>query len=190
MHEANALIDDGLIRPVLWKTMAFDQVAEAHQLMHENKHAGKISILVGATEEGQGKTADGPGRDHRGGRRLMAGGFVHIPWYATALRGDKLEAVLLDIGRRAALRRDRWQVHRSRDDRYKLLQIVAFDSKEDFERWWAGREMVDMRVITSGWWQVPVLYVWHDLCGAGEIGDGNGNGVPEPAPEPSADVVA
>ena len=36
-------------------------VAEAHQLMHENKHLGKIAILVGATAEGQGKTADGPG---------------------------------------------------------------------------------------------------------------------------------
>ena len=59
--KANKLIDDGLIRPVLWRTMGFDQVAEAHQLMHENKHAGKISILVGATEPGQGRTADGPG---------------------------------------------------------------------------------------------------------------------------------
>ncbi len=59
--KANELIDHGQIRPVLWKTMAFDQVAEAHQLMHENKHSGKIAILVGATETGQGKTADGPG---------------------------------------------------------------------------------------------------------------------------------
>jgi len=59
--KANQLIDDGLIRPVLWQTMNFDQVAEAHQLMHENKHLGKIAILVGATEEGQGATAEGPG---------------------------------------------------------------------------------------------------------------------------------
>ena len=29
--------------------------------MLENKHLGKISILVGADEEGQGKTADGAG---------------------------------------------------------------------------------------------------------------------------------
>ncbi|HVP01849.1 MAG TPA: crotonyl-CoA carboxylase/reductase [Solirubrobacteraceae bacterium] len=62
--KANKLIDDGLIRPVLWRTMGFDQVAEAHQLMHENKHAGKISVLVGATEEGQGRTAEGPGAIH------------------------------------------------------------------------------------------------------------------------------
>jgi crotonyl-CoA carboxylase/reductase len=29
--------------------------------MLENKHLGKISILVGAEREGEGKTADGPG---------------------------------------------------------------------------------------------------------------------------------
>ena len=59
-NRANALIEEGLVRPVLWRTMTFDQVAEAHQLMHENKHFGKIAILVGATEEGQGRTAPSP----------------------------------------------------------------------------------------------------------------------------------
>jgi crotonyl-CoA carboxylase/reductase len=58
---ANALIEESKIRPVLWKTMPFEDVANAHQLMHENKHLGKIAILVGATDEGQGRTADGPG---------------------------------------------------------------------------------------------------------------------------------
>jgi crotonyl-CoA carboxylase/reductase len=58
---ANELIEQGLIRPVLWRTMGFEQVAEAHQLMRENKHLGKISILVGAEKEGEGKTAEGPG---------------------------------------------------------------------------------------------------------------------------------
>jgi crotonyl-CoA carboxylase/reductase len=58
---ANELIEQGHIRPVLWRTMGFEQVAEAHQLMRENKHLGKISILVGAAEEGQGKTEEGPG---------------------------------------------------------------------------------------------------------------------------------
>ncbi|MBJ7473312.1 MAG: crotonyl-CoA carboxylase/reductase [Solirubrobacteraceae bacterium] len=58
---ANDLIVEGKIQPVLWKTLGFDQVAEAHQLMYENKHSGKISVLVGATEPGQGRTAEGPG---------------------------------------------------------------------------------------------------------------------------------
>jgi crotonyl-CoA carboxylase/reductase len=60
-YKANELIESGQIRPVLWRTMGFDGVGEAHQLMRDNKHLGKISILVGASEEGQGKTEDGPG---------------------------------------------------------------------------------------------------------------------------------
>ena len=60
-NKANQLIEQGLIRPVLWRVMGFDGVAEAHQLMRENKHLGKIAILVGAEKEGLGKTEDGPG---------------------------------------------------------------------------------------------------------------------------------
>ena len=58
---ANELIESGKIRPVLWKTMTFDGVAEAHQSMYKNEHLGKIAILVGAEAEGLGRTADGPG---------------------------------------------------------------------------------------------------------------------------------
>src|SRR3954471_1750365 len=60
-NKANELIESGQIRPVLWRTLGFEGVPEAHQLMLENKHLGKISILVGADDEGQGRTADGPG---------------------------------------------------------------------------------------------------------------------------------
>jgi crotonyl-CoA carboxylase/reductase len=59
--KANELIEQSLVRPVLWKTMGFEGVADAHQLLRDNKHLGKIAILVGATEENQGKTAEGPG---------------------------------------------------------------------------------------------------------------------------------
>jgi crotonyl-CoA carboxylase/reductase len=59
--KANELIEAGKVRPVLWRTLSFDGVADAHQLMYKNEHLGKIAILVGAEAEGQGKTADGPG---------------------------------------------------------------------------------------------------------------------------------
>jgi len=62
--KANELIEQGLIRPVLWRTLGFDGVAEAHQLMRDNKHSGKIAILVGAEKEGLGRTAEGPGAIH------------------------------------------------------------------------------------------------------------------------------
>ncbi|HZU40747.1 MAG TPA: crotonyl-CoA carboxylase/reductase [Solirubrobacteraceae bacterium] len=59
--KANELIEESKIRPVLWRTMGFEGVPEAHQLMKDNKHLGKIAILVGAEREGEGKTAEGPG---------------------------------------------------------------------------------------------------------------------------------
>src|SRR6201994_2710451 len=62
--KANELIESGQIRPVLWKTYGFDGVATAHQNMRDNEHLGKISILVGAEHEGEGKTAEGPGAIH------------------------------------------------------------------------------------------------------------------------------
>ncbi len=58
---ANQLMAEGKVRPVLSETMGFDGVPHAHQLMHENKHLGKISILVGAESEDEGKYEDGPG---------------------------------------------------------------------------------------------------------------------------------
>jgi crotonyl-CoA carboxylase/reductase len=58
---ANQLMTEGKIRPVLWRAMGFEGVPEAHQLLHENKHLGKISIMVGATDEEQGKAVEGPG---------------------------------------------------------------------------------------------------------------------------------
>jgi crotonyl-CoA carboxylase/reductase len=59
--KANELIAAGKIRPVLWRAMGFEDVPGAHQLMYENKHLGKISILVGAESEDAGRNEDGPG---------------------------------------------------------------------------------------------------------------------------------
>ena len=70
-----------------------------------------------------------------------------------------------------------YAVHRSRDDRYKFTQMAEFEDKLDWERYWNGPEMTEFRVLTSGWYQVPVLYVWNDLVTAGALnGHGDGNG--------------
>ena len=59
--KANQLMAEGKVQPVLWKTMGFDGVPEAHQMLHENRHLGKIAILVGAENEGEGREVEGPG---------------------------------------------------------------------------------------------------------------------------------
>ncbi|HET7417926.1 MAG TPA: crotonyl-CoA carboxylase/reductase [Solirubrobacterales bacterium] len=53
--QANQLMAEGKVRPVLWKAMDFDSVPEVHQLMYENKHLGKIAILVGAESADEGR---------------------------------------------------------------------------------------------------------------------------------------
>jgi crotonyl-CoA carboxylase/reductase len=58
--KANQLMAEGKVRPVLWRTMGFEGVPEAHQLLYENKHLGKIAILVGAESEEEGRNEDGP----------------------------------------------------------------------------------------------------------------------------------
>jgi crotonyl-CoA carboxylase/reductase len=58
---ANQLMAEGQVRPVVWRTMGFEGVPTAHQLLHENKHLGKISILVGAAMDEEGRHETGPG---------------------------------------------------------------------------------------------------------------------------------
>ena len=59
--KANQLVAEGKVRPVLWRAMGFEDAAKAHQLLRENKHQGKITIKVGATDADQGRTAEGAG---------------------------------------------------------------------------------------------------------------------------------
>ena len=64
-NKANELIEPGEIRPVLWRTLGFDGVAEAHQLMQRQQAPRARSPSSSApSDEGQGKTAEGPGAIH------------------------------------------------------------------------------------------------------------------------------
>jgi hypothetical protein len=106
-------------------------------------------------------------------------GVVHIPWYATGLRADKLAAALAEISPVALRYGARSHaLHRYRDDRYKFLQTAEFEDKFDFERYWYGEEFGEFRVLCLGWYQVPVVYGWSDLVIAGTL-----------EPEPAAHVA-
>ena len=69
---ANQLMAEGKVRPVLSEAMGFEGVPEAHQMLHENRHSGKITIRVGATDDELGQDRRGRGRDLGRGRRLGA----------------------------------------------------------------------------------------------------------------------
>ena len=99
------------------------------------------------------------------------GGSVHIPWYATGFRGDKLAAGLAEIAP-LALRygASSYAVYRYRDDRYKFLQTATFESYRDWEQYWNGAEFERFRAVHSSFYQVPVLYQWADVTAEGQLG--------------------
>lgn len=97
-------------------------------------------------------------------------GVVHIPWYATGLRGDTLEAALAEIAPVAMRYGARsYAVYRYNDDRYKFLQTAEFESKLDWDRYWNSPEFIDFRVLNSSYYQVPVVYGWTDLVISGSL---------------------
>ncbi len=111
-------------------------------------------------------------------------GTVIVPWYSTGFRKDDLEEALNGVAA-TALRygASSYAVYRSRDDRYRFQQLATFQEHLDWDRYWAGPEMVDFRVRHSSWYQVPVVYAWWDLTARGGVemeattsGNGHGNG--------------
>jgi len=100
----------------------------------------------------------------------MAYGVLHLPFYATGFRGDDLEAALTKLAP-ISLRygATRYEVFRSRDDRYKFLTTFEFDDKQRWDAFFYGEEFTDMRVSCSSWFTVPLLYTWNDSVAIGAL---------------------
>ena len=111
-------------------------------------------------------------------------GVIHIRWYATVLRQERFAE---EVARAAplALRfgATQYAVHRSLDDRYRILQMAWFENEADWHRYWEGRDMTEFRRRNSGHYQIPITYIWHDELVAGALGP-EVPLAPEPEPEP------
>lgn len=117
-------------------------------------------------------------------------GVVHIPWYATLFRGDKLEAALAEIAPVAArYGASSYTVQRNRDDRYKFLQTATFETKADWERYWLGPEMNFFRAANQSYYQVPVLYSWNDMVVEGYLAEERERAGLHPEPGAVGDTI-
>ena len=98
-------------------------------------------------------------------------GVVFIHWYSTVFRSDRFQEAVAEIAP-VALRygATEYRVYRARDDIYKFIQMATFDTKVDWERYWYSEEFSDWRADYSSWYQVPVLYGWHDIVIQGALG--------------------
>ncbi len=95
---------------------------------------------------------------------------VFILWHANPFRGDRFEdawrpaaEAALDYGATS------WAFFRSKDDPLDFVQLAAFSSKLEFERYWYSEEIAEARAEASGLYQVPVLPQWLRVVDAGEL---------------------
>jgi hypothetical protein len=95
---------------------------------------------------------------------------VTILWHATPFRGDKFEEAwrpaaeaALDYG--ASF----WAFFRSSDDPSDFTQIAIFPDKKQWERYWYSEEISEARAEASGFYEVPVLPIWHRVVDTGEV---------------------
>jgi hypothetical protein len=119
-------------------------------------------------------------------------GLVQVPWYATVLRQETLAIEVCEAAR-LALRygATQYSVQRSRDDRYRILQMAWCVVKSEWYRYWEGPEMTEFRRRNSGHYQIPVTYVWYDELASGALGPGVLlPEAPPPEPEPQPEVTA
>jgi hypothetical protein len=109
---------------------------------------------------------------------------VRIPWYATVFRGNAFAQAVAELSP-LALRygATRYAVHRSRDDAYRIDQMLWFESKDDWYRFWESDAVNEFRAHWMGKYQVPVVYVWHEEIAAGELGPQVAAGEPSPTPD-------
>jgi hypothetical protein len=112
-----------------------------------------------------------------------------VKWYATVLRQVAFAEKVAQIAP-LALRygANRYAVHRSLDDRYRITQMAWFERKEDWYRYWDSPEMIEFRRRNSGHFQIPIDYGWHDELTAGEMGPEVPLLDSEPEPEPQVAV--
>lgn len=93
--------------------------------------------------------------------------MVQVNWIANPFRGDRFEAAwrphaeaTLDYGASAFV------LLRSKEDPLKFTQLSYFDDKLDWDRYWLSDEISEARAELSGWYQVPILPVWHTVVDA------------------------
>ena len=102
---------------------------------------------------------------------ISMAGVVRIPWYATVFRGDMFAEAVAELSP-LSLRfgATRFAVHRSLDDKYKIDQMLWFESKADWYRFWESPELIEFRARNMGKYQIPVIYVWYEEITTGELG--------------------
>jgi heme-degrading monooxygenase HmoA len=103
----------------------------------------------------------------------MAEHVNFIEWRVHPFRSDRwLEAWSPALDRALAFGAKRAFLTRNYEDRLHFRQVTVWDSREDFERYWASDEIEALRQAALNYFNKPLLPVWHtmeiDLAAGGD----------------------
>ena len=96
--------------------------------------------------------------------------LVEVRWPINPFRGDKFAEGWLPVAE-AALDYGAtfWAFFRSSDDPLDFTQIAIFPDKRQWERYWYSEEISQARAEAAGFFEVPVLPIWHRVVDTGEV---------------------
>ena len=101
---------------------------------------------------------------------MSDGVAVEINWVANPFRGDKFEEAWLPAAEAALdYGATGWALFRNKDGRLDFTQYAFFPSKLDFERYWYSDEIAQARTEIAGYYQVPLVPVFHSIAGMGTL---------------------
>lgn len=90
-----------------------------------------------------------------------------IDWHVNPFRADRWYAVWMPALRRApSFGAKSYSLTRAEDDHLHFVQTTIWESRADFERFWASDEVAQARTESLDWFNKPVLPAWHVLLAA------------------------
>lgn len=102
--------------------------------------------------------------------RQAPGLMVEVPWAINPFRGDAFEAAWTPVAEAALdYGATQWALLRSKEGGLDFTQLASFPDTGSWDRYWYSEEVAAARVEVAGYFQVPLLPVFHTICGAGEM---------------------
>ena len=99
---------------------------------------------------------------------------VEINWFVNPFRGDQFEELWRPVVEISLEYGAHWHAFwRGQDDPWQFKQIVVFDDKLGFERYWYSEEVVEARTRGAGLFQVPIQPIYlHEVTTGSMVGAG------------------
>jgi len=114
----------------------------------------------------------------------MAEHVNFIEWRVHPFRSDRwLEAWSPALDRALAFGAKRAFLTRNYEDRLHFRQVTVWESRDDFERYWASDEIEALKLAALNYFNKPLLPVWHTMTIEATAGDEAAE--PEPSTEPA-----